>query len=371
MPASAGASLAMANRSTSTRPRPGSSARDRSSTTITRRGIDWIVAPLGTALAEGQGALLRRTTQNAYLLYDADAAGLKASFRAADELLRHGMAVQIVTLPSGEDPDTFVRTHGGERLMEQVGHAIDVFERKIQLLERGGWFADLRRKRRALDRLMPTIRATADPITRDMYLTRAAEIGGVSKELLQQEADRPERRAPDPARTRAANGARAPDSSRPAPRDEPRRRAPARSITPGVAAEAELVRVMLHDRSLVDFLIERLGEEDFLDRSCREIFGALVARGAEAPVEDLAQSLSPEGVHRMEAALAAPAPGELAGRIVDDALGTLECRKIRRRAADIDALLSAGRSDADALLREKLQLTRRSKELKCGGQFWK
>ena len=49
---------------------------------------------------------------------------------------------------------------GAVRCLEQVERAIDVFERKIQLLERGGWFADLRKKRRALDRLLPTIRAT-------------------------------------------------------------------------------------------------------------------------------------------------------------------------------------------------------------------
>jgi DNA primase len=341
---------------------------------IAEAGVDWIVAPLGTALAEGQAALLRRTTKNAYLLYDADAAGLKATFRAADELLRHGMAVQIVTLPSGEDPDTFVQAHGAGRLLEQVGHAIDVFERKIQLLERGGWFADLRRKRRALDRLMPTIRATADAITRDMYLTRAAEVGGVSKDLLQQEADRPERRTADPARARPTNGTGAPrqrDRARPIGRADWRGAGAAARITPGVAAEAELVRVMLHDRSQVDFLLERLGVEDFLDPGCREIFEGLVARGADAPVEELALHSSAEAVQRIEAALSEPPPGELAGRIVDDALRKLECRTIRRRSAEIDALRKAGRGDEDALFHEKRALAARAKELDCSQQFWK
>ena len=150
-------------------------------------GFDWVVAPLGTALTEQQGQILRRYARNAFLLYDSDRAGLKATFRSGDELLRHGMTVQVVTLPEGEDPDSFVDHRGAPALAAALGDAIDVFERKVQLLERAGWFADLRRKRRALDRLLPTIRATQDPITRDMYLTRASEAAGVSRDVLERE----------------------------------------------------------------------------------------------------------------------------------------------------------------------------------------
>ncbi|HKT09202.1 MAG TPA: DNA primase, partial [Gemmatimonadaceae bacterium] len=150
-------------------------------------GFDWVVAPLGTALTEQQGQILRRYARNAFLLYDSDRAGLKATFRSGDELLRHGMTVQVVTLPDGEDPDSFVDRRGAAALAAALGDAIDVFERKVQLLERAGWFADLRRKRRALDRLLPTIRATQDPITRDMYLTRASEAAGVSRDVLERE----------------------------------------------------------------------------------------------------------------------------------------------------------------------------------------
>ena len=341
---------------------------------IVEAGVDWVVAPLGTALAEGQGKLLQRTTRTAYLLYDADAAGLKATFRAADELLRHGMSVQVVTLPPGEDPDSFVRKHGADKLLEQVSHAIDVFERKIQLLERGGWLADLRRKRRALDRLIPTIRATADPLTRDMYVTRAAEIGGVSKELLLREAERPER--PGRGGGTAFGGGAPPgrDGDRPTTSSGRPSRGPAGKppgLTRGAAAEAALIRVMLHDRSLVDFLLERLGRDDFRDPACREIFDALVSHGAEAPVEELEQALNASAVLRMEAALGEPPPGEAAGRIVDDALRALECRKIQQRSNEIDEMRSTGRGDADALFEERRRLAQRAKELECKRQFWK
>ena len=70
-------------------------------------GIEEVVAPLGTALTEMQAALLRKYTRNVFLLYDSDAPGLKATFRSGDELLRQGLSVRVVTLPTGEDPDTF------------------------------------------------------------------------------------------------------------------------------------------------------------------------------------------------------------------------------------------------------------------------
>jgi DNA primase len=334
---------------------------------IAEAGIDWVVAPLGTALAEGQGALLRRTTKNAYLLYDGDAAGLKATFRAADELLRHGMAVQIVTLPTGDDPDSFVRAHGADKLLEQVDRAIDVFERKIQLLERGGWFGDLHRKRGALDRLIPTIRATADALTRDLYLTRAAEVGGVSKDLLQQEANRPERGAWS-GNSHRLTGAST-EKVRGSPQQAGTHPASVRSTRPP-PAEVHLVRVMLRDRSQIDFVLERTGAQDFQDAACRELVAAFVTHGADAPVEQLARDVSAASRSLMESLLSDDVPISNK-KAMDDALSDLECRKIRLRSQEIDELRKQGRGDEDALFKERQALRRRAKELKCRGPYWK
>ena len=138
-------------------------------------GIESVVAPLGTALTEEQASMISRQTKNVFLLYDSDAAGQKATFRAGDLLLSQGVSVRVVTLPDGEDPDTFVDSHGRAALETHIDGAVDVFDRKVQILERQGWFADLHKRRRAIDRLLPTIRATADLVTRDMYIARASE----------------------------------------------------------------------------------------------------------------------------------------------------------------------------------------------------
>jgi DNA primase len=157
-----------------------------------------VIAPLGTALTSDQAALLRRYAPSAILLYDSDRAGLRATFRAGDELLRQGMRVRVATLPPGEDPDTLVRAGGAAALESIVRDAVDVLERKIQLLERKGWFHDVEHQRAALDRLLPTIRAAADPITRDLYLKIVSERSGVSREVLQQQVAAKPARQPEP-----------------------------------------------------------------------------------------------------------------------------------------------------------------------------
>jgi DNA primase len=156
---------------------------------LTLAGFEEVVAPLGTGLSDDQAALLQRHTPHVILLYDSDDAGLRATFRAGDALLRHKLRVSVATLPEGEDPDTLVRQGGAAVLEGILKHAIDVLERKIQILERKGFFGTLPGRRRALDRLLPTIRAAGDPITRDLYMSRVAEVAGVRKDVLEREVD--------------------------------------------------------------------------------------------------------------------------------------------------------------------------------------
>ena len=154
---------------------------------VTLAGLEEVVAPLGTGLTEDQAALLQRHTPHVILLYDSDDPGLRATFRAGDELLRHKLRVSVATLPEGEDPDTIVERKGIGALEQALKDAVDVLERKIQILERKGFFGSLPGRRRALDRLLPTIRAAADPITRELYISRVAEASGVRKDVLERE----------------------------------------------------------------------------------------------------------------------------------------------------------------------------------------
>src|SRR5204862_1202303 len=154
---------------------------------LTLAGFEEVVAPLGTGLTEEQAALLQRHTAHVILLYDSDEPGLRATFRAGDVLLRHKLRVSVATLPEGEDPDTLGQNKGAAALEAAIKDSVDVLERKIQILDRKGFFGTLPGRRRALDRLLPTIRAAADPMTRELYLSRAAEAAGARKDVLERE----------------------------------------------------------------------------------------------------------------------------------------------------------------------------------------
>jgi DNA primase len=341
-------------------------------------GIESVVAPMGTALTEEQAKLVRRYTDRVFLLYDSDKAGLKATFRSGDELLRQGAAVQVVTLPEGEDPDSFVRAQGARGLEAQLASSIDVFERKIQILDRGGWFADLRRKRQALDRLLPTLRATTDPLTRDLYLGHASTAAGVSREMLERElALVPRARSIGPGR------APSPAAPEPDPREQRGQPVPppdARRVRRGerrkvsgeraLGAERELVRVLLHRPTYFEQVVERIGADGFRDPELQRIFAAMVALGADAGPEPLAERLDPDSVEVMQELLDEPGGLDHADETVAGSLALLHERQIAERMSEIDRELPLANSEEkDQLTREKMSLTAELRRL--GGRSWK
>src|SRR5690606_22887757 len=97
------------------------------------------------------------------------------------------------TLPQGEDPDSLARKGGAAAIANVVGSAIDVLDRKLQILEERGFFADIEGVRHALDRLLPTVRAAADPALKDIYVARVAQRTGVRRETIERAltSDRP------------------------------------------------------------------------------------------------------------------------------------------------------------------------------------
>lgn len=363
-------------------------------------GLEEVVAPMGTSLTDDQADLLARSAPTAFLLYDSDAPGQKASFRAADVLLARGMSVRMVTLPDGEDPDTFVARSGRGALDRALDQSLDVFDRKVQLLERGGWFADLQRKRRALDRLLPTIRATSDPITRDMYIVRTAEAAGLDRSVIARELElAPRRPGARHARRAGAGGAagagiRASASRPPGRRDGPATEgyltAAGDELPEGgleSSAERELVRVMIVKPDFIERIVEEVArveaEEDDLpvaedaeapvSRAMRDpvyapIFRAIAGALDRSP-EALAEGLGVLENHVVEALRAEPGAIVDPDRTIADAVRMLRARTLRERLDEHARMLPlAEEADKPALLRHELKLR---KELAAvGGRDW-
>lgn len=322
-------------------------------------GIEETVAPLGTALTEEQAALMRKYTKNILLLYDSDRAGLKATFRSGDALLAAGASVSVITLPDGEDPDTYVAKAGAEGFERAAAASVDVFDRKIQILERGGWFADLRRKREAVDRLLPTIRATSDRVLRDLYLARTGEVSGVSREQLVRELAA----GPRERRTPAETGS---------PPEEPvrhqERRVNRRAV--GVRAERELVRTLLHHRRYVEPAAERLGAEAFADPAYRAIFQQLASTDPETPLDEVAAALDEDATAVLQELIEERGGLDRVEETIDASINALMSRGIAERLSEIDRLLPlADSGEKDLLIGEKRRLAAELQAL--GRPRWK
>jgi DNA primase len=316
-------------------------------------GVESVVAPLGTALTADQATLLVRYSKNVFLLYDSDSAGLKATFKAGDELLRQGATVRVVTLPQGEDPDTYVQQHGRSGLEARLDEAIDVFERKMQLLERSGWFSDLHRRRQAIDRLLPTVRAAIDPVTRDMYIGRVSEASGVDRAVLRDEVGDVERRDRRPAEPPPV--ARSPVERRPVPNGQSARHAGRPAAQPaGTSAERYLLWAMLASPALIERVIQRVGPPDFREPHYREIFGALINQGPDATPNELSAGLSPGAVAVLDVLLAERETIQDVERTMSDSLTRLEVRALRERNAEINRLMVAATGkEKDDLISQK------------------
>jgi DNA primase len=273
--------------------------------------------------------------------------------------------VRVISLPDGEDPDTFVAKFGADGFERAAGESVDVFERKIQILERGGWFADLRRKREALDKLLPTIRVTADRLTRDIYVSRTSELAGVARETLDRELQSPPRERRMPLHETGA----------PPPSEEPRlpaRQGERRSNhqARGVRAERELVRMLLHQRRYVEAASERVGPELFTDYVYRTIFNELTSGDPDVPVDVLAESLDDEATGVLQELLDENGGIDRAEETITGSINALLSREISDRMGEIDRLMPLASSDEkDDLIREKKRLALEIKAL--GRPPWK
>jgi DNA primase len=106
------------------------------------QGIEHAIAPLGTAFTPHHAKLLRRYAKRALLCFDADKAGFTAAERAFRELAAESIAVRVVRMPAGEDPDSYLRKHGPEAFREILGDAVDFFDFKIDQAATAGLLGD-------------------------------------------------------------------------------------------------------------------------------------------------------------------------------------------------------------------------------------
>jgi DNA primase len=158
--------------------------------TVVQAGIENIVATSGTALTEEQIQLIGRYAKSVTLVYDADSAGSKATLRGVDLIIEGGLDVRVATLPEGDDPDSYVRAHGGDAFAKLVEGAVSFLDFKASSFREQGLLATPEGKTEAVRSIVGTISRMKDEIKRNFYIQSIAEKYGIYESVLYREMEK-------------------------------------------------------------------------------------------------------------------------------------------------------------------------------------
>lgn len=312
-------------------------------------GVEGAVATCGTALTPAHARLLRRFTDRVVVNFDQDAAGQRAARKGLDVLLEEGFKVQVVELPEGHDPDSFLKEFGADAYRRRLDEAPGYME---WLIRRAATEHDTRTpagKSEFLNALLPSVARIESAVERAAWMPAIVEAGGLDERAAQEEL----RRALTAGRDRMVMPA--PPSRMPTPTPRMRLGGTEQSLMSLVIENADGVREVLSD----------LGEEDLLSLRCGGVLRAardLWASGSVPTVPALLASLeTDEESSRLltEMILEAAPPGSAPARdraraCVDE----VRRQRLESRLVEIRKRIAAPDGAADMLLREQNEIAR-------------
>ncbi len=305
-------------------------------------GVGEAVATCGTALTPQHARALRRHTEKVAVNFDQDAAGQKAAEKSLEILAGEALKVQVVELPEGDDPDTFLKAKGGDAYRERLAAAPVHME---WLIRRAGAGHDLTTpagKAEYLNALLPALSRIASEVERAAWVPRIAEVGHLDERATAHEL-----------RKALSHNARV--AVPPPPRPEPVPRA----AEPQAFEKLLLGRILGGDEDLA--FLEELHEDELEGLATAELLLAakeLWMRGAEVSATALQDAVASESGRRLLAAVAmADSPKE--GASAEDCVKKLRKRRVQARMDEIQrAVRAAQGAELDALLQEKTDLSR-------------
>lgn len=224
-------------------------------------GIQNALATLGTALTEGHLRLMKRFAQKIVLIFDPDPAGVKATMRGVDLFVPSSMKVNVVSLPDGDDPDTFLQKGGADAFKARLRESTKFMDFVLAQVIKNGASLPIDEKVEKANEMLGFISKIQSGIERDYYLKKTAEALDLDEGVLRQEMPKDLKQQPvDTAQNKSGTTRH----SRP-------------------KAEEILIHLMLRDESILPGLREELRPDDFTDallrRATEKIFQGLDAQG--------------------------------------------------------------------------------------------
>jgi len=160
-------------------------------------GIENVVASSGTALTPDQIKMIKRFTPNITIIYDGDAAGIKASLRGIDLVLEEGMNVKVLLLPDGDDPDSFAKKMGAAGFAGYIReNETDFIQFKTRLLLKDAENDPIAKAKLITD-VIRSVSVIPDPVTRSVYIKECSKLLEVNEELLYSEVQKQKRKQND------------------------------------------------------------------------------------------------------------------------------------------------------------------------------
>jgi DNA primase len=301
--------------------------------TLAAHGFLETVAPLGTALTAEQVRILKSQARDIVLIFDGDTAGLRAATRALPIFLAEGLTPRVLLLPTGEDPDSFVRASGPQGLQAAIERARPLIEMVLDQAVRQGDLTSPEGKSAIVQAAGEVIKAIADPVTRTGYLERLAGQLSLPAAALAARLGLPLTGLKPPARQAASPA-----------------RGPARLVHDGELALLELALASpLAARELaLGGALDEVTDPQLL--ALAQAILAVLERGAEPTPDAVSQALEDQSLARLVSQICqrcpCPADPQAAARSILEQLARRGKR--RRRAALTPAIAAAhaeGRPD--------------------------
>jgi DNA primase len=155
-----------------------------------QRGVTNVVAPLGTALTEQQGWLLRKSSEQIILSFDSDEAGLQAKLRALEILQNMGCDIRILQIEGAKDPDEYILKYGNVRFNKLVEKALSIIEFKVKLLKQNLNLENVKDKIIFLNEIAKLIAKEDNKIEREIYIENIAKEYDISKQSIYAEVNK-------------------------------------------------------------------------------------------------------------------------------------------------------------------------------------
>ena len=216
---------------------------------LSQSGIENVVASSGTSLSENHANLLKRFAPEVVIVYDGDASGFQAAQRGLDRLLAEGLRVRIALLPTGEDPDSFVRQHGATAFAEFTDKAINLIEFQIQAAIQQQDIHRVDVKAQVVKELAQTLLSVNNRMERNEYVKYASRELRVEETVLWQEL----------------RGAGLKETSTP-PQMRKAKNAPEK-LTPRAQIERQLIEALIQSPALIPHIKPQFDYQSFTEPS--------------------------------------------------------------------------------------------------------